>query len=595
MTELRDSSMAGCHFCHIRWQAIEPVERELLIKECFEPAQNNYQAIHETRLCFRCLYATHSGWASSSFAMMEFNDIDFPDMSSSTDYQLSSASPHTFSTIKSWIKTCTETHTSCRRAMKRTPTLTATRLLDLGTQQDSYLKLVKGECLGQRPRYITLSHCWGGYMPLRLTNASFGQFCKGIDLAMLPKTFEDAVDISKRLGVRYLWIDSLCIIQDSVQDWQKESMKMADIYEQACAILQQRSPWTRSDHNYVLFDAGIWYTNIRNSRLMKRGWVQQEQFLSVRSIHFARTQVFWRCLELKACEGFPAGFPSNGKVVDQLGSIIGTKLEAFDSGLKHCELWRSIVRDYSSCELSMPEKDKLMAISGLARRFGDGKDYLAGLWRPILPSQLLWRIHPSQTVASTTQSQARRSPSWSWVSVDLPIDTYCVFDLGADSLIDIHKAETSLTSDDDFGQATHGVIQLSGFIGRVKTLLNSQLSTNSKSASAIESISHARDDFGARSNGSVVYVLPIRQAFVSYDPGTTFMNEFCTLWIEPTGRVAGEYTRRGYIQFGYGIEGGVSYLNNFAPFLRRKLDNNCFERYDGENEKGYHHYTISLV
>lgn len=284
------------------------------------------------------------------------------------------------------------------------------------------------------------------------------------------------------------------------------------------------------------------------------------------------------------------------EVGDGLRRLIGTKPETFISKSGYFEVWRTIVRDYSSCQLTRPAKDKLVAISGLARRCGDGRGYLAGLWRSILPSQLLWRVSTSRTVADALQSQKRRSPSLSWASIDLPIEMYHIFDLGASSLIDIRNAETFLVSDDGFGQVTGGVVQLSGFIGCIPILSNSPFNTDSTAASVDQHVSHAQDDFGSTPDRSLVYILPIRHAFASYSrPETTFENILVALWIEPTGKAAGEYTRRGYIEFEYSIERGVSYFNSFSPFLRQKLDDGCFERHDGENEKGYHRYTISLV
>jgi hypothetical protein len=80
--------------------------------------------------------------------------------------------------------------------------------------------------------YIALSHCWGQTAIVRTTKATFARRKQGIDISLLPPAFRDAIDIACRLDVRYLWIDSLCIIQDDQLDWQTKSARMSTIYQQ---------------------------------------------------------------------------------------------------------------------------------------------------------------------------------------------------------------------------------------------------------------------------------------------------------------------------------------------------------------------------
>ncbi|KAM0083587.1 hypothetical protein ACKRZS_004172 [Fusarium odoratissimum] len=84
-----------------------------------------------------------------------------------------------------------------------------------------------------RGRYIALSHCWGDAMPLKTTKASFAEFCHSIHFAQFPKTFQEAIIVCRKLNIEYLWIDSLCIIQDDEHDWAVESPKMCDVYQNA--------------------------------------------------------------------------------------------------------------------------------------------------------------------------------------------------------------------------------------------------------------------------------------------------------------------------------------------------------------------------
>jgi heterokaryon incompatibility protein (HET) len=89
--------------------------------------------------------------------------------------------------------------------------------------------------------YLALSHCWGIGPRFTLTFSSVAGLHEGIDISMLSKTFQDAISVTKRFlvdfGIRYLWIDSLCIIQDSEIDWMRESAVMGEIYQNAfCTI-----------------------------------------------------------------------------------------------------------------------------------------------------------------------------------------------------------------------------------------------------------------------------------------------------------------------------------------------------------------------
>jgi hypothetical protein len=88
-------------------------------------------------------------------------------------------------------------------------------------------------CEGQNEiaQYATLSHCWGFHQPLRTTKATLDLHLQKIRFSDLAKTFQDAAVTCRRLGIRYLWIDSLCIVQGDEEDWQIQSAQMASIYK----------------------------------------------------------------------------------------------------------------------------------------------------------------------------------------------------------------------------------------------------------------------------------------------------------------------------------------------------------------------------
>jgi Heterokaryon incompatibility protein (HET) len=132
-----------------------------------------------------------------------------------------------------WIRECSEKHPDCKHEDE---TLLPSRIIDVGTSDGQEIPCLR-LCSEERGHYVTLSHCWGPSNPTRTTAACFQDYLQGIPLANLPKTYRDAIAVTRRLGIRYLWIDSLCIIQDSSEDWEKECIKMPQIYQNSTVII----------------------------------------------------------------------------------------------------------------------------------------------------------------------------------------------------------------------------------------------------------------------------------------------------------------------------------------------------------------------
>ncbi len=200
-----------------------------------------------------------------------------------------------------------------------------TRLLDVGTSSKPIIRLHITDQRSPASLYISLSHCWGPIQIKRLVNANCSDFIEANDMAELPETFRDAIIIARRLDVRYLWIDSLYIIQDCTDDWAKESITMGDVYKSAlCNIaapaapygragcFQERSPLLARTHRvkiesppgppttsgvYDLIEPGFWESGINNSPLLKRAWVLQKRTLATRFIHFGQRELFRECHE----------------------------------------------------------------------------------------------------------------------------------------------------------------------------------------------------------------------------------------------------------------------------------------------------------
>jgi len=232
-----------------------------------------------------------------------------------------------------------------------------TRMIDVGHIGDSSICLVEGNDCAGGTLYIALSHCWGNSQPLQLTQSTATRLRAGVVLTELPKTFQDAILVTRKMRIRYLWIDSLyvvpgqvictspltryrCIIQDDPQDWHREAACMQDVYSRAiCCIAAtaakngdiglffDRDPqglmplevdtskariyggktdeplMTYDIHSELLTPAN----SIDNAPLNQRAWVAQERYLSTGVIHFTRELLFWECRESVTSEQDPDG------------------------------------------------------------------------------------------------------------------------------------------------------------------------------------------------------------------------------------------------------------------------------------------------
>ncbi|KAF4469023.1 heterokaryon incompatibility [Fusarium albosuccineum] len=296
--------------------------------------------------------------------------------------------------------------------------------------------------------YVSLSHCWGNAQILKLTTGNIASLKGDIPFARLPQTFQDAIQTVRNLGINYIWIDSLCIIQNSDEDWQKEARTMLQVYKHALfniaatrssnsfgGLFTNRNPKVLGSGvldidngvlkgRFDLIDEDYFGQEIDNAPLNRRSWVAQERILSPRIIHFASEQVIWDCSELTACESLPQGT----KVWSQWGgtrrkfsckqsSHFVTRPRTLDEGLGQ---WARIVNTYSDCGLTVLG-DKLIAIFGVAEHLRNELkvEYHAGLWREKMEIQLAWYVTELQVDRSPRNDLA---PSWSWTSINGAVD-----------------------------------------------------------------------------------------------------------------------------------------------------------------------------
>ncbi|KAN0108862.1 HET domain containing protein [Hyaloscypha variabilis] len=336
-----------------------------------------------------------------------------------------------FNSCKEWITKCQKEHSSCRVSL---PFFLPTRLVYVRGKP----RVVSLDDMKSVQNYATLSHCWGSQTFLTLPKSTLEDFGRQIPSDALSKTFLDAILVCKQLGVDYIWIDSLCIIQDDPQDWQNEAGLMSDVYGHSyinivasgavdgrAGLFFRRSgawrcrvkvPLAGGPAVYECVPFNMHTESIRPMPLSNRGWAVQERLLPHRSLLFTATEVFWGCNENIACERFPKSYPT-----ELYSDYYSYSRGASRKQRVHEILWPEVVEQYSRCRLTF-QRDKLVAISGVAReiQIHTRDQYVAGMWRSGLEQSLLWStdvpINDSK-FSNSPENPPCKAPSWSWVSV----------------------------------------------------------------------------------------------------------------------------------------------------------------------------------
>jgi hypothetical protein len=339
-----------------------------------------------------------------------------------------SSSDGCFATASVWLNQCYEAH-SCPKSISPLPT----RVIDVGDDATEPRLHVSN---GQIAPWLTLSHCWGRSRPIVTTKENVESHCQVLKLSTLPRTFQDAVIITRRLGHRYLWIDSLCIIQDSLEDWEAESSKMASVYHLGLLNIAAESSRNDSDgifrsagrarglpqriqlpcrsisHNlkgYVYAQSRYSQSVSEESPLDRRAWVLQEKALSPRILSYGSSGMRWGCVKTAHTEELP-GFAASRAYnpLQQVGLTDSSNTPQYSSNA----WWYQQLNEYCGRLLTY-KKDRLPAIGGLARKFAQrtGYQYKAGIWVDIFREGLLWDNEGHEI-------DIRIAPSWSWASID---------------------------------------------------------------------------------------------------------------------------------------------------------------------------------
>lgn len=410
--------------------------------------------------------------------------------SSQQDGATDSALASTLTNGRRWFKECRTSHAECKIRNKFVPT----RLIDVGLPDGSEdLKLLDTKQSGisndVNLEYATLSHCWGQTEHIVTKADTLKKHEAGIAFSKLNRTFQDAVLVTRALGLRYVWIDPLCIVQDSANDWQRESALMGLIYNGGIiniaadaaedgdqGFLSKKTP---SCFPYTLLGRGFHGTLYMKAsklerwaeysgNLRRRVWVLQEYILSTCSIKYNTNSILWEC----RCRSY-----FDSKVIFEENQLrrdtralksLPLQVESVSPSSPRTKIsevmavWRKLVRDYSQKELTF-EKDVLPALSGLASlvHTATGDQYLAGIWSCDILSALQWVPEGLDWRSSTYLA-----PSWSWASckksspIVYPLTSHAQFKA---KVID---ARVTLIGDNPFGRVSDGFLKLEGLVQR---------------------------------------------------------------------------------------------------------------------------------
>ncbi|SCO92101.1 uncharacterized protein FRV6_16229 [Fusarium oxysporum] len=503
-----EAADAGCRLCEAIVLKFRSLQSDLL-----SPSQTNAQPVR-----FQLLIRPY--WNTN---MQSTEDIDRPFLRVSISQQRiefrlwrvpdiltaegaayddhGTGSETSFAKAKEWFHECVLKHDNCN-GVNTPKNWIPSRLIDVGSRPPfpDTIKLRQTKGWQTSVQYAALSHCWGAVQPFKLLQRNVHVLMSGISTVDLPKTFRDAIYATRKFGLQYLWIDSLCIIQDSNEDWDFESSLMTHVYggcllnfaaasSSDCmgGLFRDRPPSylgscfisVESQNDafmsyYQLWDQDIWPVEFESANLNKRAWVMQERMLSPRTLAFAKAQVFWECRCKRASEEFPSGYPIESFEIGQRDfkqPHLQNKLKVHalnhhadgrlgDDHIPRLSLaWHNLVMLYSRKDITF-EEDKLVAISGLAGLFAAqmGTDYFAGLWKPTLLKDLLWEVDVDNSV--TKRPLKYRAPSWSWASVECPVKYLPGWiESNQVTVIDV-KIQT--VSQNQFGRVSGGYLQLQG-------------------------------------------------------------------------------------------------------------------------------------
>ncbi|EIW52284.1 HET-domain-containing protein [Trametes versicolor FP-101664 SS1] len=426
-------------------------------------------------------------------------------------------SPHALALARQQVDECVHRHECCAIVASPGPRFPS-RLVDCSNPARPRLV----STTQQHGEYVALSYVWGGDQVHKTTTSNLSMYEQGIAPSLLPATIRDAIYVTHTLRFWWLWIDSLCIVQDSDEDKRHEIGRMHHIYRYAHltimaasangaeeGFLQQRPrrlidlalpficpPHSRAPDDVLLarpqvgqvylastHTANRWYSDDLGS-MSTRAWCLQEYLMSPRALIFTSETLQFRCRATKEARRNIGNslrrMLDDPRLPDTLFLHDPPVAEPSSAEWKAVRVaWMEVVKEYSR-RIATVESDKLLACAAVAEQFHYvlGCEYLAGVWRSdTLLTDLLWgadKLGAEAVGHQHSRPTAYRAPSWSWAAIEGVIYVRAAgpfpftLDLELEDTRSVSLAkiiECRVTLEDaslPFGRVTDGALVLSG-------------------------------------------------------------------------------------------------------------------------------------
>lgn len=458
--QLLVSASAGCHLCSIFEASTLGYLRNgvpsIFPERWSEEELWLYLEVHFGQLSEN-LCSANLGVANESatgifgklidFKIVTDQEISLSEIPSTLPY--STGDVPSLNVIREWLDDCQQNHPRCKPTGEKPPRLPK-RLLKL---EDQYAYIVDNTF---DPPYVALSHCWGPPpIPRQMLE---GGSETTLTISTLPRNFQDAITVTKKLGYEYLWIDSFCITQQSKEDWLEQSAVMASVYvfsEFTIACLASTNP----SGGCFRPRNPLWFTPLNMKRLMiqqrdkshwwnleidgaesqypplhTRAWVVQERVSAPRTVFYGSRGVYWECRSVRASEGWTsetqAGQANIKMSLISLLQLAADTVDGDPDSIKEFQkTWKELVQNYTRCNLTR-YSDKLIALSGITKEIerASKKKYIQGLWEDNLAEGLIWHLPLRadwEDDFSSPDNKPRRIdndlPTWTWASTMGPV------------------------------------------------------------------------------------------------------------------------------------------------------------------------------
>ncbi|KAK1543299.1 heterokaryon incompatibility protein [Colletotrichum paranaense] len=503
----RSATNTSCQSCQLLWAALRLRKENL-----DEPSGKDVSGLLQMRFApGASLQISVSGWGEDNIALELFSRRDdhgacHPTIGPAQEVESHSSSPASLTLASSWLQDCLANHPSCRQ-----PALASTlptRVIDVGINDHAVPCLV--ESRGASGAYAALSYCWGdpaSHPAFKTTLLNFAAHQDAMPCADMPPTLRDAVAITRNLGLRYLWIDALCIIQGDAQDWAREAGRMCEVYSNATVTISVdhadgssvgvfapqafgappqrldelgdavrpvyvRDELKRKHNDITVLLRTVEVEGAHGEPINKRAWTLQEAILSNRTLHYTTNELVWECNTSRSCacrRDQPVELDEESVRCFRSPELF----RALSSAERAYLQWRQVVQLFSERSISF-DADRLPALSGMAKQFrmmhedvyGSGREghekqrnrYIAGLWEGDFATQLLWTADDDYWRNPETVSRRPgkwRAPSWSWAAIEGPIMFHPMSHFKGDLKVLDVQVEPLMT-EDIYGQVCEG-------------------------------------------------------------------------------------------------------------------------------------------